>query len=189
MVLMDSAIRESLRRNPIQTRGLLRTVVADEGVWLPDGSLVEKGMWLALPVQAVQTGGHFYDKPKEYDPLRFARLRMEEAVGPKLGPESTDVTDDFFGWSYGRHAWSVVPLLLYLVLIIKFMIDTKHFHRLTKSSPGRWFAVQNLKLMIAHIVLNFDIEPIDQRPTSTGIGDANIPSLTCRMKVRRKLRT
>ncbi len=56
------------------------------------------------------------------------------------------------------------------------------------DSPGRWFATQNLKLMIAYITLKYDIQPIGERPTTTVIGDANIPSMTACMKVRRHTR-
>lgn len=56
---------------------------------------------------------------------------------------------------------------------------------LTHHSPGRWFAVQNLKLMIAYIALNYDIQPVEKRPPSIIIGDANIPSFSYCIKVRR----
>ena len=44
--LTDSAIRESLRRNPINSRGLLREVMPKDGVILPDGNRVPRGTWL-----------------------------------------------------------------------------------------------------------------------------------------------
>lgn len=54
------------------------------------------------------------------------------------------------------------------------------------SSPGRWFAVQNMKLMVAYITLNYDIQSIDKRPPSTVFGDANIPSMSAYIRVRRR---
>lgn len=59
---------------------------------------------------------------------------------------------------------------------------------LTRRSPGRWFAVRSLKVMIAYITLNYDIEPIDKQPACTVIGDAKVPSFSYCIKVRRRKR-
>lgn len=59
-------------------------------------------------------------------------------------------------------------------------------HTNSTRSPGRWFAVQNMKLMIAYITLNYDIQAIDKRPPSTVFGDANIPSMSACITVRRR---
>lgn len=61
-----------------------------------------------------------------------------------------------------------------------------HKSILMACSPGRWFAVQNMKIMIAYITLNYDMQSIGKRPPSTVFGDANIPSLSACMKVRRR---
>ena len=61
-------------------------------------------------------------------------------------------------------------------------------HLLIGRSPGRWFAVQNLKLMIAYITLHYEIQPIDKRPESLVFGDANVPSMSACIKVRRRRR-
>lgn len=55
-------------------------------------------------------------------------------------------------------------------------------------SPGRWFAVQNLKLMVAYITLNYEIEHIGKRPESVVFGDANLPSMSTCIKVWRRKR-
>lgn len=107
MILTDSAIRESLRRSSIQTRGLLREVVAKNGVDLPDGTHVARGTWVGVPVEAIHMSEEFYEKADVYDPFRFARINEES--GTRL--DAADVTDQFLGWSYGTHAWSVFPSL------------------------------------------------------------------------------
>lgn len=103
LVLTDSAIRESIRRSSIQTRGLLRAVVSPDGLTLPNGTHVPQGTWLGVPVQAVHMDGSLYDEPYEYNPVRFAKMRS--AGYEKV--DATDTSDTFLGWSYGRYAWSV----------------------------------------------------------------------------------
>lgn len=102
LVLTDSAIRESIRRSSIQTRGLLRAVVSPDGLTLPNGTHVPQGTWLGVPVQAVHMDGDLYDSPYEYNPFRFAKMRSENRK-----VDATDISDTFLGWSYGRYAWSV----------------------------------------------------------------------------------
>ncbi|CAF9931029.1 MAG: hypothetical protein ALECFALPRED_004781 [Alectoria fallacina] len=159
LVLTDSAIRESLRRSSIQTRGLLRAVVSPDGLTLRNGTHVPRGTWLGVPVQAVHMDGDLYDKPYEYHPFRFAKMRLEKSVPGHDKADATDISDTFLAWSYGRYA-----------------------------CPGRWFAVQNLKLMIAYITLKYEIEPISKRPESVVFGDANVPSMSTSIKVRRRTR-
>lgn len=77
MVLTDSVIRESIRYSSIQTRGLLRAVTAADGVTLPNGTHVSQGTWVGVPVEAVHMDERFYDKPFEYDPFRFAKMKSE----------------------------------------------------------------------------------------------------------------
>lgn len=43
-----------------------------------------------------------------------------------------------------------------------------------------------LKLMIAYIVLHYDIKPLDHRPENISFGDASIPSFTTTIMVRRR---
>lgn len=53
-------------------------------------------------------------------------------------------------------------------------------------SPGRWLAAHQLKLMLAYITLNYDIQYITQRPVNYVFGDSFIPSRTATMMVRRR---
>jgi cytochrome P450 len=104
MRLTDSVIRESIRFSSIQIRGLLRAVVAEDGVTLPNGTHVARGTWLGVPVEAVHMDERFYDKPLEYDPFRFVRIRSG-GLESQEKVDATEITDRFLGWSYGRYAW------------------------------------------------------------------------------------
>ena len=76
MVLADSAVRESIRTNPVSARGLMREVVPKDGLALPDGKRVARGTWVGSPVQRIHMDDRFYDRPDQYDPFRFARLHL-----------------------------------------------------------------------------------------------------------------
>ena len=57
---------------------------------------------------------------------------------------------------------------------------------LTMGSPGRWLVAHQLKLMLAYVALNYDIQHIGQRPPNFVFGDSFIPLPTTTMKVRRR---
>jgi cytochrome P450 len=159
----DSTIRETMRLNPLQSRGLLRQVMPKDGIALPDGTHVPQGTWLGVPVQALQMDDKLYKNPHGYDPLRFARLKKiaeaESKDSPSAGKnlDAAQPSDKYMSFSYGR-----------------------------SSCPGRWFAIRLLKLMIAYITVHYDIKPLAHRPQSFSFGDANIPSFSTKITVRRR---
>lgn len=57
------------------------------------------------------------------------------------------------------------------------------------DSPGRWLVAHQLKLMLAYVTLNYDIQYIAQRPVNRVFGDSIIPSPTATMMVRRRKHT
>lgn len=75
--LADSAICESLRRNPINMRGLLREILPENGLTLPDGNRIPRGAWLGMPQRSVHMDERFYSNPNGYEPFRFNRSRRQ----------------------------------------------------------------------------------------------------------------
>ena len=116
--LTDSAIRESLRRNPINSRGLTREVTPKDGVTLPDGNRIPRGAWLAVLERSVHLDERFYSSAHQYEPFRFNRSNQEsdgfisksEGLTEKASEYRKNVTlpstsDIFMAWGHGRHAW------------------------------------------------------------------------------------
>ena len=116
--LVDSAIRESLRRNTVHVRGLLREVMSEDGVTLPDGNYIPKGAWLGTPHHSVHMDGRFYSNPMDYEPFRFNRrgpqtgelFSKPEGLSEKASEYRKNVSlpttsDIFMAWGHGRHAW------------------------------------------------------------------------------------
>ncbi|KAL8751073.1 MAG: hypothetical protein Q9184_006186 [Pyrenodesmia sp. 2 TL-2023] len=170
LVLSDSAIRETARYHPILIKGLSKEVVRPTGLDLPDGTHIPQGGWLGVPVLGLHMDDRFYPSPKTYDPFRYVRMkrdreeahRKESSTGERASPTTSDLdagqpTSTYLGFGYGRHA-----------------------------CPGRWFAVQLLKILLAHITLNYDIDCTGPRLKTRVIGDAALPPTSATIRVRRR---
>ena len=111
MTSTDSTIRESLRMNTLQSRGLLKQVMAKDGIMLPDGTHVAQGTWLGVPVQAMQMDNRLYPNAHIYDPLRFTQLKTiaeaESTDDPSAGKnlDAAQPSDKYLSFSYGRSSW------------------------------------------------------------------------------------
>lgn len=77
---VDSAIRESSRRNPLTGRGIMREVVHKNGITLPDGQKIPHGAWLGVSLTGIHQDERYYSDPHKYDPFRFSRARTEVAL-------------------------------------------------------------------------------------------------------------
>lgn len=77
---IDSAIRESMRRNPLTGRGIMKEVVHPNGVTLPDGHKIPLGTWLGVSNLGISQDERYYSDPHKYDPFRFSRARTEIAL-------------------------------------------------------------------------------------------------------------
>ena len=53
-------------------------------------------------------------------------------------------------------------------------------------SPGRWFATQELKLLVAYVTLKYDIGLMNKRPSVVAFGDVIWASHSTRIEVRKR---
>lgn len=53
-------------------------------------------------------------------------------------------------------------------------------------SPGRFFASNLLKLLLAHIALEYDIEPIGVRPENPWLNNSIGPPIWSKLRIRRR---
>ena len=110
--LIDSTIREVLRRKPSALGGIIREVVPEEGLILPDGNHLPKGTLVGAPLPGIHMDGEHYSDPEGFHPFRFAKTpnatnlkstdRESKAISrtPLVQTGST-----FIGFGYGRNAW------------------------------------------------------------------------------------
>jgi len=54
------------------------------------------------------------------------------------------------------------------------------------TSPGRFFANSLLKILLAHVLLQYDIEPIKERPTNPWLNNTIGPPVGAKVRVRRR---
>ncbi|KAK3060634.1 hypothetical protein LTS18_008098 [Coniosporium uncinatum] len=178
LVRTDSAIRDSMRISGFMTRGMLRKVTA------PAGLANEKAGWtlpqnafVGTDVYSVHMDPEIYQRPEEYDAFRFSReredfeqkVREREKRGEVVGDGEREellrlkgmglvtTSETFLPFGHGRHA-----------------------------CPGRFFVSTELKMLISHLVRNYDIEPLPSRPKNKWFGQNVIPPMKQTIRVRRK---
>ncbi|KAI9783032.1 MAG: hypothetical protein M1816_001609 [Peltula sp. TS41687] len=188
LVRADSAIKETMRLWGILGTGLVRKVISDEGITLENGLHLNKGVYLGVPSHGIHHDETLYPQANVYDASRFcqpretpsasqdvsvddvvgtiavdentvkkdSRIKVEEGLGSK-GLSATTTSDTFLSFSLGRHA-----------------------------CPGRFFAVDLLKLLMAYAILHYEIKPLAERPSNTWFGEALLPPMKATIHVKRR---
>ncbi|KAI0381267.1 cytochrome P450 [Hypomontagnella monticulosa] len=156
MTHIDSALRESLRLNGFIERGIMKMVVAPEGVTLPDGSHIPRGTKVGVSGYSIHHDEDIYADANRYDAFRFARGQSDGAE--RKAPQAlVNTSEKFLGFSHGSHA-----------------------------CPGRFFAANQLKIALAHISLLYEIEPIPKRPVNKWFFGHIGPPMSETLRVRRR---
>ncbi|KAK4543416.1 hypothetical protein LTR36_005559 [Oleoguttula mirabilis] len=156
---IDSALRESLRISTFKARGLERIVVAAKGVTLPDGTYLPRNTKVGVPVLPMHRDGELYPDADRYDALRFcgtqkvdedAKDGTQRSASPALPSghvELINTSETFLAFGHGKHA-----------------------------CPGRFMAAYELKLILAYIAANYDIQPFDKRAENAEFSDFSVGS-------------
>ncbi|KAK8016790.1 cytochrome P450 [Apiospora rasikravindrae] len=169
MTYTDSAIRESMRLTSLLF-ALGRKVVPPEGVRAPPGDetwVAPQGSYLTINAADRHLDPDLYPDPTRYDAFRFAR----EAQAGREGKEKeanqeylrarrlgmTSTSKDFLAFGHGRHA-----------------------------CPGRFLVEQMLKMLMAYMLMHYDIEYLPARPANFVLGPINVPPPGATIKVRRR---
>lgn len=169
----DSAVRESMRVSNFLTRGVMRKVLPEEGVEnKAEGWRAPKGAYIGLDVHSVQHDPEIYPDPDTYDAFRFSRPREDDTqnAGNRTATEKNGAetlkqknvglittSDTFLPFSHGRHA-----------------------------CPGRFFVALELKMLLAKLVMDYEVEPLPTRPPSKWFGSNLLPPMKATIKVRRR---
>ncbi|KAI1776976.1 cytochrome P450 [Hypoxylon cercidicola] len=155
MKLLDSVMKESQRVNPGSLirfqRYVSKPVTLSDGTHLPAGYMIETAHALAVQDPSV------YQNPETFDPRRFLNLRNGTAEDllkykNKEQHQFVTVTKDFMHFGYGRHA-----------------------------CPGRFFAANEIKLILARVLLGYDIRMPDgltERYANLRMGSNAMPDPT-----------
>jgi cytochrome P450 len=71
---------------------------------------------------------------------------------------STHISKEYIPWGFGKHA-----------------------------CPGRWVAVQMMKLAMAHVLMNYDIQPLSERPKSQTVLNVLLPPTKATITIRHRV--
>ena len=116
-----------------------------------------------------------YPNPDVFDPWRFSNIRDEDGEGVKHQLVATAL--DYVPFGHGKHAWCVQFRGTYDVLMLT-----------SNVSPGRFFASSELKTILAHIILNYDmkLEREKLRPQNWYNAFVVVPSPTARVLFKKR---
>ena len=57
------------------------------------------------------------------------------------------------------------------------------------NSPGRFFVSHELKMFLAYMLMNYDVEPLAERPPNKWMGAVVLPPMKATLRVKRKAGT
>jgi len=172
----DSAIRESMRFSDMGFLGMQRMVVAKGGVDFGDGIIVPQGVRLATPNSHIHHDPAFYgDSANSYNPFRFSAPREDYEATLKRARADGKAEADIR---------KVLELKNQALVTVgpNFLGFGNGIH----SCPGRFFASQEMKLMLATVVMHYDILPLEKRPVNSRLTTAKVPSAQAEMRVRKR---
>ncbi|KAJ7449346.1 cytochrome P450 [Mycena galericulata] len=167
MYKIDSFIRES-QRLTIGPVALACKVVAQDGFTFSDGTEIPYGAILTVTGGPAHSDAAIYDHPETFDGFRFSRMRDQLGV-------KTNAADDGEGVLFNRQ-----------------MVSTGHDHLVfghgKHSCPERFFAATEIKAMLAHILINYDVkaETAGVRPADEWFGLLRFPNRPGKIFIRKR---
>lgn len=180
MVYADSAARETLRLNAVATRALVRKVMVD-GVNTDTGLPLPKGTLVSFVSQPLHTDAELFEDPNTFDPFRFVKMRKQSAQNAraKSMSDSPAAGLEHGGGAGpgGEHSFlSTANLLI--------------FGRGRNACPGRFLVDYQLKMMISHLITNYDIKFPDnyngKRPANRWLLEFIFPPNGVKVEVKRR---
>jgi len=123
-----------------------------------------------LPFESIHRDDAIYPKADTFDPYRFLGTQSTRNIfnqannlkqsneDPEMKSKSSATLDEtFLGFGFGKHA-----------------------------CPGRFFAINEMKVFMAYLVQNYDVEFIRERPEPVSVVWLKYPLDKVKMRVRRR---
>jgi cytochrome P450 len=111
MVSLDSVLRESMRLWGFVSRGVMKEVVAKDGVTIPSGQHLPQGTKVGIHASPVHRDEEIYADALKFKPFRFCSgglNGMADDYSEKVdgnGIPLVTTSSNFMAFSHGRHAW------------------------------------------------------------------------------------
>ncbi|KAF5374236.1 hypothetical protein D9758_004728 [Tetrapyrgos nigripes] len=173
---MDSFMKECVRSAGGHALSIDREVLKD--FTFSDGTTIPAGSRVAIASFALHHDERYYEDPYEFKPFRFADMRAQE--GESIKHQMITPNPEYMFFGAGRHAWWVSYQSV-RQQCLKYRIFT--------SSPGRFFAVNELKTLIAHTLLTYDVKlEHDSKtvPKPFCFGRTMMPNRTAKVMFRKR---
>ncbi|KAF4493493.1 cytochrome P450 monooxygenase (lovA) [Fusarium agapanthi] len=125
---------------------------------LSDGTELPVGTKVLAPQAGIALDERYFPDPERFDAFRFYKLRQESAEASNRW-QFTSLNDTYINFGAGKHA-----------------------------CPGRFFASNEIKLVLAHILINYDIrlKVGEDRPKAMAVVMAKAPSPDTELEFRRR---
>ena len=135
MKKLDSFMKESMRKDPTGVSSFQRKVLKD--FVLPGTQqVIPKGSIIEVAQDAISRDESVFPEPEKFKPWRFYELRQQARergeVEKAAQNQFVSVSQDVLTFGYGRHA-----------------------------CPGRFFAANELKMIAANMILQYDIKNVE----------------------------
>ncbi|CAH0051930.1 unnamed protein product [Clonostachys solani] len=170
--LVDSAIRESMRLSPVGQIMLPRKVIHPDGLVLDNAKdPVPFGTDVSVPIEPIHHDESIYENALSYEPFRFAPIDAVEKVLGRFSDEQRASFKGNMGTSVDIQRKPKPRMTVVLdETFLGFGVSGKH------ACPGRFFALVEMKLFVAYLLLNYDIEFLKERPKPVSVLWLNHPS-------------
>ncbi|RYP59541.1 hypothetical protein DL769_008483 [Monosporascus sp. CRB-8-3] len=181
--LVDSAIRESMRLSPVGTIMLPRKVKHTGGLPLRNAKYpVPVGTDISVPIQPIHHDESIYPEARRYLPFRFAEPEAVLRIRGRLGLGDTEKSGRGAGEPPApkQEEARVKSTVMLDEDFLSFGVSGKH------ACPGRFFALVEMKLFVAHLLLNYEVEYLQERPAPVNIIWLNHPS-NATVRVRKRI--
>ncbi|KAL2161084.1 hypothetical protein VTH06DRAFT_8797 [Thermothelomyces fergusii] len=151
MKKLDSFIKETMRLYPAGFAGFPRKV--SKTFTLSNGQVIPAGVMIQVPSDAIARDPEVFPNPDEFDPWRFSRLREAARSSGKAEEAAhhqfVSVSPEILTFGYGRHA-----------------------------CPGRFFAANEIKMIVANFILAYDMklpDGVTERYPNLTFGPTSVP--------------
>lgn len=139
-------------------------MVDPDGITVKHGSStvrLPKGTMLGVPIESIHYDEDIYPDAHRFDPFRFVAPQSQHD-GPwkaesATGKPTTTSDDQFFGFGTSKN-----------------------------PCPGRFLAVHEIKLILGHILLNYDLEYSKTKTQLTNLLALKVPKTDVTVRVRKR---
>ncbi|KAK3321804.1 cytochrome P450 [Apodospora peruviana] len=161
MKKLDSFLKETLRFHPPSAGSFQRKVL--QPFTLSNGQEIPAGIIIEVPAQAIASDPDVYPDPEKFDALRFYKLREKAKDDGRIEVAAqgqfVSVSQSSLTFGYGRHA-----------------------------CPGRFFAANEIKMIMANCLLKYDVKMVDgctERYPNFEVAGLSIPDPTRNLLFKR----